>query len=286
MSTTKSTTVTEAVKRYLKNEHSRGLSYHHLRTITGHLKAFEKAFQGKTILSITQEEATKYINLRGSPRSKKNHLTTLRGFCKWAQDVDYIPYDRRTFSERVKNPKVSLGEPEFFTPEEMRKLLLGVAKLPKDKEWVLALVILGGFVGMRLSEICRIKWSDILFEHKSIKISQLVTKTQRRRIAVIPENALLWLSTISDKEGFIIPQKLVSNINRFTSLVTALAGVNWKCNGLRHSYVTYAMAQERSAWQVAEQVGNSPSILQVHYKGLVLPSDAEEWFNITPENTL
>jgi len=286
MSTIKSTTVTEAVKRYLKNEHSRGLSYHHLRTITGHLKLFEKAFRAKTLLSITQDDAASYINLRGSPRSRKNHLTTLRGFCKWAQDADYIPYDRKTFSERVKSPKVTLGEPEFFTPDEMRRLLLGVSKLPKDLEWVLALVILGAFVGMRVSEICRLKWEDILLEHKSIRISQLITKTQRRRIAMISDNAMLWLSTMSDREGFIVPQKIVPNINRFTSMLTIETGVTWKNNGLRHSYVTYAMARERSAWQVAEQVGNSPSILQVHYKGLVLASDAEEWFNITPNNTL
>jgi hypothetical protein len=83
-----------------------------------------------------------------------------------------------------------------------------------------------------------------------------------------------------------MPQHLGPNLNRYIGNLAKEAGVEWKNNALRHSYVTYAMAQERDAWKVAEQVGNSPRVLQAHYKGLVLATDATEWFGITPDNTL
>ncbi len=46
------------------------------------------------------------------------------------------------------------------------------------------------------------------------------------------------------------------------------------------------MAEEGNAYVVAERVGNSPQILQRHYKGLVLEPDADEWFGITPDSIL
>lgn len=286
MSTTKSINVTEAIKRYLKSEENRNLSYHYTRTLKHHLTEFAKLYGTRQIMSITLEDANRFLAKIPVPRTRVNYVGSLKNFGRWAQDSDYIPYDRRTFADCIKRPRIVVNEPEFFSAEEMRRLFRSASKMPEKYEWLLSLLIFGGFVGIRTSEICRLKWTDILLEHHSVRLSQTITKTQRRRIADIPPNAVEWIEAIKHRAGPLIPQNLIPNLNRYTALLIKDSGVNWKGNGLRHSYVTYAMAKERNAWQVSEQVGNSPSILQVHYKGLVLPSEAEEWFNITPNNTL
>jgi len=290
MSKTKSTkpkTVSEAAEAYLKSHRFEGLSFHHVRTVKKFVTLLSKCYGSRPLESITPEDVLKSMPKHWGATSKCNYLRSIKTFANWSRDNDYLPYDRRTFAERIRKPKEIPAEPEFFTTEEMRRLLtVGAMLVGGDEEFLLALLVLGGFVGMRVSEIGRVKWEDIDLTHKAVRLTPKITKTASRRIALIPDNAAEWLSHVKVKTGFVMPQHLGPNLNRYIGNLAKEAGVEWKNNALRHSYVTYAMAQERDAWKVAEQVGNSPRVLQAHYKGLVLATDATEWFGITPDNTL
>ena len=60
------------------------------------------------------------------------------------------------------------------------------------------------------------------------------------------------------------------------------AGVKWKKNALRHSYISYRLALMPDTARVALECGNSPNIIFKHYRELVAPEQAQEWFNILP----
>ena len=280
------TTIDSAVKRYIPHLKGRNLSYHHTRILLGRIKTFVKAFGDRTFDSIQKEELEKYIRKMGSPVSQRHHLFAVQSVFKWAKDCDIIPWDRRDVTERVVPQKIMPTEPGFFTAEEMTRLLQAACREPSSHHFILTTLILGGFVGMRCQEIMRLSWSDILLDHKCVRVSQLITKTGRRRIATLPDNAVAWLHRVGTKTGRVVPESIVQNFHRETNRVAERAGVVWKPNGLRHSYVTYSMALARNAWEVSEQVGNSPDVLQAHYKGLVLPSEANEWFALTPEEVV
>jgi hypothetical protein len=47
------------------------------------------------------------------------------------------------------------------------------------------------------------------------------------------------------------------------------AGVNWKHNALRHSFITYRIAEVKNVDKVALESGNSPDIIFQHYRELV-----------------
>jgi integrase len=290
MSTIKSIkpkTATTAGQAYLKSNRFEGLSHEHIRTVRGHIRTFSEHFGEKLLEKITPDEVLRSVPKHWGPTSRANYVRALKTFANWARDHDYLPYDRRTFVERIRRTKPTYAEPEFFSPEEMRRLLTVAGMLVGGREeYLLSLLVLGGFVGIRTSEIGRLKWSDIDLPHNAVRLTPKITKTSTRRIAIIPANGVAWLNHIKDKTGFVMPQHIIPNLHRHTGILASEAGVDWKNNALRHSYVTYAMAQERDAWKVAEQVGNSPRVLQAHYKGLVLSSDAEEWFSVTPDNTL
>ena len=60
------------------------------------------------------------------------------------------------------------------------------------------------------------------------------------------------------------------------------AGIDWKRNGLRHSYASYRFAQTMDAGRVAGELGNSAAVVHRHYRELVTPKAGEEWFAMKP----
>ena len=58
---------------------------------------------------------------------------------------------------------------------------------------------------------------------------------------------------------------------------------SWKHNALRHSFISYRVAQIQNVAQVALEAGNSPRMVFSNYREIVRPADAEKWFGITPE---
>jgi integrase len=56
----------------------------------------------------------------------------------------------------------------------------------------------------------------------------------------------------------------------------------WKNNALRHSFISYRVADIQNVAQVALEAGNSPQMIFQHYRELVRPAAAKEWFAIEP----
>ena len=61
------------------------------------------------------------------------------------------------------------------------------------------------------------------------------------------------------------------------------SGLGWRQNALRHSYASYRLAEIQDAAKVALELGNSPEKLFKHYRELVTPDAAKEWFSIVPK---
>lgn len=60
--------------------------------------------------------------------------------------------------------------------------------------------------------------------------------------------------------------------------------VEWKHNALRHSFISYRLAEIQNAAQVALEAGNSPQMIFKHYRELVRPAEAKKWFAIVPKS--
>ncbi len=58
--------------------------------------------------------------------------------------------------------------------------------------------------------------------------------------------------------------------------------MRWRHDTLRHSLISYRLADVQSAAQVALEAGNGPQMSFQHYRELVRPKDAKSWFSITP----
>ena len=111
-----------------------------------------------------------------------------------------------------------------------------------------------------------------------IKVSGEITKTQQRRLVPILPNLRAWLLPHRQETGgvtFATYRKALTRCGRE-------AGVVWKSNALRHSFGSYRLAEVQDAAKVSLEMGNSPQMLFKHYRELVTPEQAHEWFSIFP----
>ena len=56
----------------------------------------------------------------------------------------------------------------------------------------------------------------------------------------------------------------------------------WRQNALRHSFVSYRVAETGDVARTSLEAGNSPKMVFGHYREIVDKASAETWFSITP----
>ena len=61
------------------------------------------------------------------------------------------------------------------------------------------------------------------------------------------------------------------------------AGVTWKHNGLRHSFITYRLATIKDAVRTAFEAGNSPQVIRSNYDAVATEQEGKLWFSIVPK---
>src|SRR5436309_1138082 len=64
------------------------------------------------------------------------------------------------------------------------------------------------------------------------------------------------------------------------------AKIKWKQNALRHSFISYRLAEIQDVNRVALEAGNSPQMIFRHYRELATPQQARTWFAILPQAAL
>ena len=56
----------------------------------------------------------------------------------------------------------------------------------------------------------------------------------------------------------------------------------WRQNALRHSFISYRVAETGDVARTALEAGNSPKMIFRHYREVVTEDAAKVWFSITP----
>jgi len=101
--------------------------------------------------------------------------------------------------------------------------------------------------------------------------------TAQKRLVPISDNLKEWL-LLCLRDG-----ELCCQYGRTASALARLAeraGVRWKHNALRHSFISYT----QDVAKVSLEAGNSPKMIFKHYRELVTNEEARAWFAITPQS--
>lgn len=242
----------------------------YLKDIGYRVGAFAGAFNVE-VRELTPQDVADWLHgLKLSARSFNNYrliLKTFFAFCAtraWlSKEVDLLAsVERRSDSD---------SEIEIFTPAELRKLL-AVAS-PR----VAVCLAIQAFAGIRTAELFRLTWVDLERRKGHIEIAAGKAKTASRRLIPITENLTAWLRD-AERNGARVWPVTPSEYYEQQATVARAAGIPWKNNALRHSFISYRVAQSKDVAGVALEAGNSPKMIF----GLVTPEEAAEWFGILP----
>ena len=245
------------------------------------LGRFAAQFPGP-VTEVTPEVVLTFLDgLKMSARTRFNYARLLRTLFRFAQSRRFLPKDIDPM-EGIDIDFDDDGEIEIFTAAELDRILK--AARPE----LVPFIAIGAFAGLRHAEIKRLDWQEIDLERGFIEVKGAKAKTRQRRLVPISENLKAWLAPHHQESGLVIPfvhsskqlMWLVDDANKSTTETP----LRWKRNGLRHSFISYRVAEVQSADKVALEVGNSPQMIFKHYRELVRPEDAKIWFSLMPEN--
>ena len=275
--------VESVVEEFISTKAADGLSERYVKSLRWALPKFVRAFRCN-IGDVTGPEIDVWLRGVGlSPRTRNNLRNSVQTLFSFAKARRYVPKDHDEL-DAVPLAKDKGGEIEVFTPFELESLLNCA------DERLVPFLVLGAFAGIRHAEIQRLNWDDLKLEDDLIEIKAAKAKTASRRTVPILENLKAWLLPYAEASGPVCAYKNVAQqINKLVRDVNANwkaqhleRTFRWKHNGLRHSFISYRIAEIKNVPQVALEAGNSPQIIFSNYRELVRPSDAKKWFSIVP----
>lgn len=270
----------EIAEEFLQATEAQDVSKKYVRNITFTHNVWKK-WAGA--MSLSEISATfierKFADSGYSPHSKKNLLRAYRSLELFAIRQKYLPKDFESAAEHVKLPTAKNSTPAVFTPEELMRLLI------VTRPYQLAYVATMAFGGARRAEFERMTPEHFSPDENIATINAEIAKKGSRRVLELPDNLREWLKIAEmPKSGKLPSKKSIINLTDKDRLREV--GLVWKQNILRHSFCSYHLALHRNAALTSELAGNSPEMLREHYKSLVSPAAAKEWFDITPQKVI
>jgi integrase len=269
-------TTAQVVQELLAAKKAMGKSSRYLADLRARLNRFALDF-ATDISSITGPDVQRWLEgLSLAPRTAKNFQSCLNTLFAFAESHGYVLKGSNPVSHTDEIDGSSDAAIEIYTPTEIAALLKAA---PAE---FLPVVAIGAFAGLRSAEIERLSWSDIDLTAGFIEVKAAKAKTRSRRLVPILPNLASWLAPLAAQSGNVW-KGTVNSIIEARAKAAKAAGVPWKANGLRHSFVSYRLASTQNASQVSLEAGNSPQMVFRHYRELVKPDAAQAWFAIAPD---
>lgn len=268
----RSCTVSALIAEFRAAKEQDGASARYLQDLKNRLANFEADFGTDTVGAILPGKIDDWLRGLGvAGQTRNNFRTVLRTLFEYAVARGYALSNPVA---KLAKAKVVRGAPAIFTPAQMQILL---EKAPRDFVPYLAI---GGFAGLRTAEIERLDWSEVDLAGKLIHISAEKSKSAQRRLVTISDNLAAWLAPHSRKAGPVADRDRVRVARDKTC---EAASIKWPANALRHSYASYHLAHFKNAAATAAELGHaSPAMLYKHYRELVRPDAAAQWWQVVP----
>jgi integrase len=223
-----------------------------------------------------------FDSLDAAPRTVRNIRSAGAALFRFAEARCYIGKGDNPVTATEKIKAKNGDAVEIYAADELARLL---AAAPDSIQPAMAIQ---AFAGLRTSELMRLDWENVKLGRGHIEITAANAKTASRRLVPILPNLAAWLKTHAKKTGSIFPSgaDYYHELTRETAAATQtdnLPAVRLKHNALRHSFISFRVADVQNVAQVAIEAGNSPAVIFSNYRELVTADDARKWFAILPQ---
>lgn len=215
-------------------------------------------------------------------RTRNHYRAALSNLINFAKARRHLP---REWDEMKFVPKAEErdGAVVIYSPEETAALL---AATPADMLPALVLMFFAGIrhrevTGCAQDQVPPLDWRDLNLQTGEAFIGEGKVRTAGNRIAHLPANAIAWLRTRAKRSGPVCPQEDITK--RLAAIATA-AGVAWKQDAQRRSYISYRLAKTKDLARVSQETGTDPATLRKKYLRPIPQSEALKYFAIRPIN--
>ena len=117
---------------------------------------------------------------------------------------------------------------------------------------VAACIALQAFAGVRSEEMLRLTWEDLERRLGYIEVTARQAKTASRRLIPILPNLAQWLAAARRIGEPVWPHSKPAYSHALAAAAKR-AGVKWRTNALRHSFITYRLAATKDVAEVASK---------------------------------
>lgn len=286
-------TIAEAKEKYLAYKKTR-VGERHLEGLEVHLRRFSATFGAIPMDAVTGDEIEEWLfslkALRADDNGNRGMLgvntrnkfrVTLKAFFSYGTAKGRLWL--------AHNPLADIGRetprkttPEAYTPGETAAILQTAIAMNSP---ILPALIIGFFAGMRPSEIERLDLETIDLDRVDFLVLGVKpdgTKTKSgSRMAPITEALRAWLTSQPRRIGKALPLSTEEQSTEWQAIRKA-AGVRKIHDGARHSFISYRTAEIRDVARVADECGNSPTVIKESYREVVPQEAAAKYFAIRP----
>ena len=263
------------------------LSLETIRDRKSSMGSFVRKYGGELLLNLNQTQIKKFIfKPKITQVTKNGYIRVFKAFFKFCVHQGWLV---KSPIESIKQGKVDQVEPKILTITEAENLISSAKKLYSGE--TLAYFSLLLFAGLRPSEIhggllwspnnpdCKsLSWSEINLNKKSPQILLLHTKGRVLRKIDLMKNCVKLLQEVEH-----LPLIPMEGFKGKYNKVRKDAGIKWKEDICRHSWVTYLFAKDEDLTRktLARSAGNSTDILDKAYLNRgVTKKEGEKYFSI------
>lgn len=176
--------------------------------------------------------------------------------------------------------RVDDGPPGILDPPSVAAVLTAGSEIRSGV--LVPFFALGFFGGVRTEEIRRLRWQDIDLPRGLVLIGATTAKTRQRRLLEIRPPLGEWLAAFARSSGPVVPMS-TTTFHQVRGRVLEAAGVEYPHNAARHSYASYRFAATGDAGRTATELGHgNVDLLYRHYREIVTPEAAAEYFELSP----
>jgi integrase len=233
------------------------LAQRYVRQMDYHLRPFVERFHCP-LRSISRADLEQFLEEKEwAPKTVNNHIGTIKTFFGYARRQGYLEDNPAAGLELLRWE----GRVEIWTKEELCRLLAATAvELKPSRDGIsnhcrhefLACMAIAAFAGLRSEEIQRLDWADIKLDDGRILVRDVArgerNKTGKRAAPLFP-NLRSWLLD-GPRCGLVWPYSRIQYYETQRALAE-IAGLPWRRNALRHSFISYRIQAVGNGFTVA-----------------------------------
>ena len=227
--------------------------------------------EGKKYADVTYDDLQQFVarlhDIGIHPRSQARILSGIRSFYRFLIMEDYLESDP---TELLESPQTGFKLPEVMTVEEIDLLIGSIDRGTKEGQRNRAILETLYSCGLRVSELCNLKLSELYFEEGFIKVEG---KGSKQRLVPISETAIKEIKNYLYDRNHVAVKKGFEDILFLSRRGTALsrimvfhiikqqpemAGIkkNVSPHTFRHSFATHLLEGGANLLAIQEMLGH------------------------------